>query len=427
MKKILAIFIMFSVLLTSCSSVKTRKVNVKKINTDKFTVEQKKKLEDLNYLCNKLQQSRKEDMYKKVSKDQFDIEKNKVIEKIPKLSDADFYIEVRHLMSLLKDNTIWVVPAEKYRNSTYSSPFVINYISGSYYVVAAYDEKYLGYKVDAINGVDIKTVLEKLKYIMSYENKQSMQRRFTAYLYDLEALKHMKIIDDLKKVTYTFEKEGKKQDFVIDSIVSSQITDDKTLIPIKRKTNNTIYKNYSSEFVNKDNYYIRFFDGLTDENTTIDDYAQRISNDYKANKFKKIIVDLREFNNTIPNTERKTSKEFLAIIKEIQQIKKRGVKVYVLISDETGGDIMKTCMQLKRYTDCIFVGEPTFSNVNTFASADAQIMLPNSKVVVYFSTKFEENDPSNKGDALYPDVNISYTFDDYMNVNDKVKDWVIKQ
>lgn len=150
MKKILSIFIMFSVLLTSCSSVKTRKVNVKKINTDKFTVEQKKKLEDLNYLCNKLQQSRKEDMYKKVSKDQFDIEKNKVIEKIPKLSDADFYIEVRHLMSLLKDNTIWVVPAEKYRNSTYSSPFVINYISGSYYVVAAYDEKYLGYKVDAI-------------------------------------------------------------------------------------------------------------------------------------------------------------------------------------------------------------------------------------------------------------------------------------
>lgn len=424
MKKLVALLIAFSMMIVSCSSAKTKIGDVKKVDTNKFTVEQKKKLDDMNCLITNMQKSRGDDFYKNISKEDFEKEKNAFIEKIPKLTDMTFYFEIKHLLSLFHDNTMVVYPSRDFQMKMDYLPFSVYYLDGSYYVISSNDEKYLGYKLDAINGMDMDKVVEKLKYVESYENKQSQYYILNGYLQP-ELLKYLNIIDDTKKIKFTMEKDGKKEEFEIESISAQAMLNLNNRQVIKRKKDTSVLKNYDSKLIDKDDYYIELSITKEDDYNSISKFVKKITDDYNKNKYKKLIVDFRMNNNCIPNNNTNNPELFLPVIKEIQEIHKHGVKVYVLIDNYTGGTVMANCMQLKKYTGCTFVGEPTFSNVNSFGSSNAQATMQNSQMTVGYSNKFALNDASYKNEALTPDVNVKVTFEDFINVDDKALQYVL--
>lgn len=428
MRKLIAFLIICSMILCSCTSFSSKKSDDKKSDVKKmiseFTADEKKKLDDINYLCSRIEKNHGK-MYRSISIEKFNEEKNKLIAKISKLSATDFNYEVSHLLSLLKDTnaSCTIIPEDE--SNKYMMPLQFFKYSDGFYVTIAFEKKYLGSKVIAINGMSIDKVVEKMRYIVSCENDQAFYGKISMYLFDVPLLKYMKIIDNVENIKFTLEKDNKRQDVTLKTdakLVKNIQMIEHTGIP------ETVFsqKNYSSKRINDDIYYIQYNKCAEDDELKINKFVSDIKNEYDKKKFKKIVVDFRRNTEVSEDTSRKSS-VFVPVIQEIQELNKQGVKVYELISSATIGTCISNCLQLKKYTNATIVGSPTGSSVNPFVTTGFIMMMPNSGVKFDFSNKYIENDPNDKKDAIYPDAEVDYTFKNTMKGEDLEMKWIQSQ
>lgn len=98
--------------------------------------------------------------------------------------------------------------------------------------------------------------------------------------------------------------------------------------------------------------------------------------------------------------------------------------LFVLIGKNTFSSALLNAMDLKRNYNAILVGEPTSGNVNHYGELGG-FALPNSMLVVLYSTKYFENWKGYEG-TFIPDVEIEYSIDNFKNGIDEAIEYVIK-
>ena len=101
------------------------------------------------------------------------------------------------------------------------------------------------------------------------------------------------------------------------------------------------------------------------------------------------------------------------------RLSQRG-RVYVIIGRHTFSAAQNTVNYLKKWTDVIFVGEPTGSSVNQFGDA-VPVKLPNSGLMPYASTVWwQDQDERVKDPWLAPDLSVEMSGQDYDHGRDPV-------
>jgi C-terminal processing protease CtpA/Prc len=101
-----------------------------------------------------------------------------------------------------------------------------------------------------------------------------------------------------------------------------------------------------------------------------------------------------------------------------QRFEKLG-HIYVLIGSGTVGAAVEHAAEFKSFLHATVVGEPTGGTSSAYGD-EKQVLLPNSKLVVQFTTKWLGVKSKDEPDALKPDVTVARTFDDIVGGRDAV-------
>lgn len=97
--------------------------------------------------------------------------------------------------------------------------------------------------------------------------------------------------------------------------------------------------------------------------------------------------------------------------------------VYVLIDNVTFSAAMSNAAQFSQLLNAKLVGEPTGAKPSGYQDM-GQFILPNSKIEVTYSKRLYHF-LNNQKDALYPDVHIGVSIDDYISKNDPQLKWIL--
>jgi tetratricopeptide (TPR) repeat protein len=106
------------------------------------------------------------------------------------------------------------------------------------------------------------------------------------------------------------------------------------------------------------------------------------------------------------------------------RLNKKG-RFFVIIGRETFSAAQNTVNELEKYTNAIFVGEPTAASPNHYGDA-GRIELPNSKLQVRASTLWwQDADPRDTRKWKAPDVAADFTSEAYRNGRDPAMEAIL--
>lgn len=153
------------------------------------------------------------------------------------------------------------------------------------------------------------------------------------------------------------------------------------------------------------------------ETQTVAAFAARLFKFIDANPVERLIVDIRENGG---GNNYKNQALLLAMIKS-RKIDRPG-KLFILTGRQTFSAAQNFANQAERWTQSLFVGEPTGSSPNHFGDAK-QFTPPATKLaVIVASLRWQDSDPQDKRVWIMPDIVARDSFAHYLSGRDAVLD-----
>ena len=159
--------------------------------------------------------------------------------------------------------------------------------------------------------------------------------------------------------------------------------------------------------------YVQLNNVLDGPDETLAHFASRLTNAIAKQKPQRLILDLR-LNTGGDNTLLRP-----LVMSLIQAPVNRPGALFVLIGPETFSAAQNLCDRLQYDSNAVFIGQPTADNVNFYADI-RPIVLPNTKIEVHISHLYwQDGDPRDRRAALYPDVAVDPSLDDFFAGRDR--------
>ena len=158
--------------------------------------------------------------------------------------------------------------------------------------------------------------------------------------------------------------------------------------------------------------YVQFNQVANGEKETVEAFARRVFDFVEAHPVERFVLDLRlnrggngEFNRPL----------LLAILKS-PKVDRKG-HLFAIVGRSTWSAAQMLVNELEKYTNVVFVGEPTGGKVNAYGDS-RRITLPNSGITVRVSTLWWQGDERDRRPWTAPHVAADLTFEDYRANND---------
>lgn len=159
--------------------------------------------------------------------------------------------------------------------------------------------------------------------------------------------------------------------------------------------------------------YIQYNAVQNGKKETVAHFFSRVCAEASRRRAQRLIIDLR-LNGGGDNT---LNGEVVKAIMRTAPFNRRG-HLFVIIGRNTFSAAQNLVNSLERYTDAIFVGEPTGANPNLFGDA-VPVRLPHSGVVVYVSTLWwQDLDPRDRRPWTAPEIAAEMTSADFRAARD---------
>lgn len=356
----------------------------------------KKWEEDIDYLKEELIKNHV-NLFANIEEDEF----NKKIEELKKIIDTLDYeemkVEISRITASIRDaHTSLIFPTRKFIPLKFYS-----FNDGVYIINSTKDyENLLFKKVKAIEDVEIEDILKELSNVISYENQYFFKAQSMKYLQIVEVLYGLLIIDEMNKIKITLE-DGEYEIIPV-SVEKLTYINNKLPLYANKPSDNLWFK-----YLDKEELYIKYNSCRESGSESIKDKIERIILFIEKNNIKKVTVDLR--NNL--GGDSTLFEPFIVYIKENKEINNKE-NLKVIIGRETFSSALLNAYNLKNNTNARIVGEPSGGKPNCYGEI-LKITLPNSKLVVTYSTKFYKLIEDDSIDALYPDEIVLETIEEY--------------
>jgi tetratricopeptide (TPR) repeat protein len=200
-----------------------------------------------------------------------------------------------------------------------------------------------------------------------------------------EILHALKLIDDMEKARFVFERQGKQLTVELKPMEPGVgykwvgMRDGSTNpTPLWLKHPQDAY--WFQSLLDARAVYVQYNSVREKNEESFSDFVKRLFETIEANQVEKLILDIRQngggnYNFTLPLTH--------AIIR-CQKINQRG-KLFIIIGRNTFSAALSLATDLERHTESLFVGEPTGGRPQYYSDT-GQFELPNSGLSASVST-----------------------------------------
>jgi len=358
------------------------------------------------------------DLYHTISKQSFNEEVTQLKSSLPSLTKNQLLIELMKLTHKIEDGhtsfPLWGANLKSF-------PIQLKMLKGDLYVIkATKDFKHLlGAKLDKINDMNAEEIYRLFAQITPFsENKYSTQVRAAQYIPKAELLNGLGIINDTFQARFKFTIGKELIEQQLEPSHSNEYTAELTylnnsIFSIEEKLNENLWFGSLND---KKVVYFKFrrYTSISKMESLGEDLLSFIN----KNKSKKLIIDLRD----------NYGGDFFVGLKLAQLLVladsidwKSGV--YVLIDNVTFSAAMSNAAQFSQLLNAQLIGEPTGAKPSGYQDM-GQFTLPNSNLEVTYSKRLYHF-TSDLKDALYPDINIEVSIDDYISNKDPQLKWIL--
>lgn len=358
---------------------------------------EKKWIEDIDYLKEELKNKHK-NLFAYTKEEDFNKDIDRLKGLVKELDYEEMKVEISRLVASIKDaHTSFIFPTKRF------IPLKFYYFNDGIYIINTSKEyeNLLFKKVLSIEDMRIEKVLDELSTIISFENEYFFKAQSMKYLQIVEVLYGLLIVDNMEKIKITLE-DGEYE--ILTEFIDNIVYTNKK-IPIYAKYD---YKNLWFEFLKSGELYIKYNSCKEYEDRSIEKKIENIIDLIEMHNIEKITIDLR-------NNLGGDSTLINSLIEYLKNNNKINTKenLKVIIGRETFSSALLNAYSFKNQTKASIIGEPSGGKPNCYGEI-LKIILPNSKFVVTYSTKFYKVIEDDSVMALYPDEMILESIEDYV-------------
>ncbi len=385
---------------------------------------------DLSYLQKKIH-SDYSNLFRNVTAKQFDSAVAVLKKDIPHLTENEIRVGFIRLIAMFKIGHTGVYfyageNEESLKPMFHFYPFTISLFSDGLYIQNI-DERYkeaVGGRVIKIGSDATDIVLKKIHDVIPCENEQYFKNNLHYYLRLPEILQALKITGNAETVALTYLKDGienkieiKAQDCPEDAWY------DGIYLPKGWVDAYDDFKKPASALWLKEPGKLRYFEYLKESKTvyvrhvavvergdeTIKDFFEKVFRFIDSNEVDKFVLDIRM--NSGGNNY--LNKSVITNIIQSKKINRHG-HLFVITGAATFSAAQNLTNELEKYTEAIFVGEPTAENVNFWGDVKMET-LPLSKLNIKLSWLWWQNmDPRDKRQWTAPNLAAEMSFENYI-------------
>lgn len=262
----------------------------------------------------------------------------------------------------------------------------------------------LAKKIIGICGKSLDEILEKASLLIPHDNNVFLLSQFMnnhAVIYEFYIATGL--VEEGEAVTVTFS-DGTDADFT-PITWDEYARQEKSLLQQAVPSTLNWPSYYSAMFLDSPDAVLINYHSCQDMSAyTFSEFTEDLKSLFEEYDFSKVVIDLRynsggDSSVIIPLVE---------LLKGIQI--KRGLEVYVLISEDTFSSAILNALTLKEELNAVLVGRPTGGSVSHYGELGFGI-LPESGLTYHYSTKCFDNDMSG---PLIPDILTERNLADYI-------------
>lgn len=382
---------------------------------------------DVRFLGEELPK-RHRNAFHRLKREDFESAVKTLSDRVPALSEDEIIVGMMKIVAMVKDGHTSIVPREYFRSGIYPVKFYL-FRDGLFVEKAAPEyAEIIGGRVIKIGNMNAEDAFKTAGQAAFADNEMGVKAITPVMLSVPEILSGFKIADDKQKLNLIIEIGGKQRDFEIrpTSSLDKLFRPPANWLDAANKANTPLYlKNranlYWFEYLKDQKLvYVQHNEIGNKQDEPVADFYRRIMAFVEANPVEKFVLDLRlngGGNNTLN----------IPVVKELikSKINKRG-KFFVVTGRETFSAAQNLVNQIEKYTEAIFVGEPTAGHPNHYGD-NRPFTLPNSKLTVRASSLWwQDLDPRDERLWTAPEIAVELSSEEYRAGKDPVLQAVLE-
>jgi hypothetical protein len=385
--------------------------------------------EDLRFMAEEMPKLHR-NLFHAMTREQFEGAVRKLDEKIPSLARHQIIVEMARIVAMVGDGHTNIAPMRDPKIGFRTYPLKLYLFSDGLYVRAAAREyaRLVGARVVRIGNAPWEKAYESVREIIGRDNEMDV-KFFAPFLLAMpEVLHALGLIGDMEKAGFTVESHGHQTLAVVRPAGPVEMmppdTDtswlpgnwvdarDGAQRPLPLWLKDPRNKFWFEYLPDAKTVYLQFNHVANKEDETVEAFSRRLFDFVETHPVERLVLDLRlnrggngEFNRPL----------LLAILKS-PKVDQKG-RLFAIVGRSTWSAAQMLVNELEKYTNVIFVGEPTGGKVNSYGDS-RRITLPNSGITVRVSTLWWQGDERDRRPWTAPHVAADLTFEDYRANND---------
>jgi hypothetical protein len=393
--------------------------------------------EDLQFMAKEVERTHK-NLYHSISAADFAAKVESLNARIPSLTRAEVIVEMTKIVAAVGDGHTNIYPTRDPRIGFHTLPVTFTFFGDELYVRAVQEAQrpLLGARVLRIGNFDVDDAYAEVKTTIGHENDGGA-RYWAQYLLSMpEVLEALHITSNVDDVPLTLATTRGQVQVTLHPFTPVEVVSGDTSTLFYPRKDWIDVRDLSAgpdplwlreievpfHFERVENLlYVQINKVGDGPNETLAHFAERLHDEISATKPDKVAIDLRQ-NRGGDGTL------VISLIRSIiqsQSIDRPG-HLFGIIGPATFSAAQMLTDALEKYTNIIFVGEPTGSKGNAYGDS-RKIILPNSGITVRVSIYYWQDwHPMDKRDATVPQIPARLTFEAYSHKIDPALEAIMK-
>ena len=370
---------------------------------------------DVRFLGDELPK-RHRNAFHRVKKEDFDATVKAIYDAVPSMTEDEIVVGLMKIVAKVRDGHTNVIARPYFRSGVYPIGFYL-FNDGLYVRKAAANySDMLGGKVLRIGKMSAADALVALGKVSFADNEMGVNQFAPLLMSVPEVLAGLKIIEEKQKLDVVVEKDGKQRSFTVAPTGSFEMLLHglpEAVDAAAKTTQSPLYLRdprnlYWYEYIKDQKIvYVKHNEIGNKPDEPVDAFYRRVFEFVDANPVDKFVLDLRN------NGGGNNGLNIPVVVGLIRsKINRRG-KLFVITGRETFSAAQNLVNQVEKYTEAIFVGEPTAGHPNHYGD-NRPFTLPNSGLTVRASTLWwQDLDPRDAREWTAPEIAAELSFSDY--------------
>ena len=367
---------------------------------------------DLQYFAREMPK-RHANAFHHVTREEFEKEVAALDARLDRLSPDEVYVGMDRIANLVGDGHTYI----KFPPDTADLPLALARFGADYRVAAVRPglEKALGARVVKIEDTPIARAAELTRQLTPQDENPWLQEAEAAQFLTMGIVLHgLDITPDRSTVRYTLEDDQGQRSMLE---VHAGANPGEWVLPFKDQRLRTQHREegfWCTYLAEASTVYCNFR-----SYHALDKSTKQLFELVRQQHPEKVAIDLRQNGG---GDFHEGEKHLIHPLRDLPEVNRKG-HLFVLIGTYTFSAAMSNAAQFRSQTAALLVGQAIGEKPNSYQEV-REMTLPNSRLVVRYSTKFYKFVESGEN-AVRPDQEIAPTWEDYKSGRDPVLEWVL--